>query len=200
MLYIKILAVVIAGYLIGSISSAILVGKFKGIDIRTKGSGNAGATNVTRVLGKKLGVVVFLIDFFKGVIACLVGFMVSHEVGVVCGFAAILGHNFPIYFGFRGGKGVSTSFGVILCLDWRIALILGTLELIMISTVKIVSVSSLTVFALLPVVTLILNMGTYYSNVIVTILLAILVFWRHRENISRLINGTENKFGQKRGE
>ncbi len=195
--YIKILAVVIAGYLIGSISSAILVGKIKGIDIRTQGSGNAGATNVTRVLGKKLGVVVFFIDFFKGVLACLIGFLVSHEVGVICGFAAILGHNFPVFFGFKGGKGVSTSFGVILCLDWRIALILGIVELVMICTLKIVSVSSLTVFALLPIVTFFLNKGEFYSNVIVTILLAILVFWRHRTNIERLINGTENKFGQK---
>jgi glycerol-3-phosphate acyltransferase PlsY len=102
-----------------------------------------------------------------------------------------------VYFGFKGGKGVSTSFGVILCLDWRIALILGAVELIMIATVKIVSVSSLTVFLLLPIVTFFLNSGAYYSNVVVMLFLAILVFWRHRSNIQRLLNGTENKFGKK---
>ncbi len=190
----KILAVIIA-YLIGSLNNAIIICKFKNVDIKSVGSGNAGATNTVRALGKKYGIAVFFLDFLKGVIAVLIGkyFGVQHY----CAVASVIGHVFPVYFGFRGGKGVSTSYGALALCDIRAAAILGILELILILTVKIVSLATLISFILLPVLVFVFSGFNINSMFVTSVILCVLIFFTHRTNIIRLINGTENKFGKK---
>ena len=196
----KILAIAIIGYLIGSISSAITMGKIYGIDIKKVGSGNAGATNVARSIGKWQGVVVFLFDFFKGAIAVLIASFISKEYAVLAGLFAIIGHNLPVYYGFKGGKGVSTTFGVLLAIDFKIGLIIGAGVLVLLFTTKIMSLSNLICFAFLPLTTYFINPGSNNINVYITALFAVLIYITHRENIKRLLNGTENKFGKKKTE
>lgn len=191
----KVLAVIFA-YIIGSISNAIIICKMKNVDIKSVGSGNAGATNTVRALGKKYGILVFLLDFLKGVIAVLVGKI--FQVEYVCAIACVLGHVFPVFFKFKGGKGVSTAFGVLALCDVKIALILGVLELILILTTKIVSLSTLITFVLLPVVVIFLNKFNVNTFFIYSLILGVLIIFTHRTNIIRLINGTENKFGKKK--
>ena len=192
---IKTVLFCVLAYLIGSINSSIIICKLKNVDIKKVGSGNAGATNTVRALGKKYGIIVFLIDFIKGVIPCVVAriFGCGETVSIV-GFLAILGHIYPVYFGFKGGKGVSTTFGVLTSVNIWVALVLGVLVLILIKTVKIVSLSVLITFVALPLTMYILNSYQTYINVFVSIVYTLLVFYTHRENIKRLLSGTENSF------
>ncbi|MBO5454546.1 MAG: glycerol-3-phosphate 1-O-acyltransferase PlsY [Clostridia bacterium] len=190
----KILAVIIS-YLIGSLNNAIIICKFKNVDIKSVGSGNAGATNTVRALGKKYGIAVFLLDFFKGAVSAGIGFIFGVEH--FCAVASIVGHVFPVYFGFKGGKGVSTSYGALAVCDIRVAAILGILELILILTTKIVSLATLISFVLLPVVVYLFNGFKIDYLFITSVILCIMIFFTHRTNIIRLINGTENKFGKK---
>ncbi|MBQ2897607.1 MAG: glycerol-3-phosphate 1-O-acyltransferase PlsY [Clostridia bacterium] len=196
----KILLIIVIGYLIGSISSAITMGKIYGIDIKKVGSGNAGATNVARSIGKWQGVVVFLFDFFKGAIAVLIASFILKDYAVLAGLFAIIGHNFPIYYGFKGGKGVSTTFGILLAIDFRIGIIIGAGVLVLLFTTKIMSLSNLICFAFLPLVTYFIDSGRGNINVYITMIFAVLIYFTHRENIKRLLNGTENKFGKKKQE
>lgn len=198
MLIFKILLIIIIGYLIGSISSAITMGKIYGIDIKKVGSGNAGATNVARCIGKWQGVAVFLFDFFKGAIAVWISTLILKEYAVLSGLFAILGHNFPIYYGFKGGKGVSTTFGILLAIDYRIGIIIGAAVLILLFTTKIMSLSNLICFAFLPLTTYFLNSGEGNINVYITAAFTLLMYYTHRSNIKRLLNGTENTFGKKK--
>jgi len=200
MTVLKILLIAAIGYFIGSISSAITMGKIYGIDIKKVGSGNAGATNVARSIGKWQGVVVFLFDFFKGAIAFLIASFISKDYAVVAGLFAIIGHNLPIYYGFKGGKGVSTTFGVLVAIDIRIALIVGIAVLVLLAITKIMSLSNLICFAFLPLVTYYINSGSGNINVYITAVFAVLIYITHRGNIKRLLNGTENKFGKKNQE
>ena len=193
----KVIAV-IAAYLIGSINNAIIICKFKNVDIKSVGSGNAGATNTVRALGKKYGIAVFFLDFLKGVISVLVGNF--FQVGFYCAIASVIGHVFPIYFGFKGGKGVSTAFGALALCDVRIALILGAVVLILILTVKIVSLSVLICYFLLPFLVLTLNGFVVNEFFYISILLSLIIYFTHRENIKRLLSGTENKFGNKKNQ
>ena len=186
------------GYLIGSVNTSIIVGKCYGVDIRTKGSGNAGATNAVRVLGKLPGILVFLGDFLKGLVACFLGSLLVQDLAVIAGAGAVLGHNFPVYFGFKGGKGIATSFGVLLFMDYRVAVIIGLICVVLIVTTRIVSLSSLIGFFLLPFVTFFVNPGPNFLYVYITAFLTILTFFAHRQNIVRLANGTENRFGSKK--
>lgn len=186
----------VLGYLIGSINSALVIGGVKGVDIRTKGSGNAGATNAVRVLGKKTGILVFFGDFLKGILACFVGFLLQKNQ-IYAGVFAVIGHVFPIYYGFKGGKGISTILGTLLFLDWKIFLITGVWMLLFIGITKIVSVSTLSGL----LVALVLFAIFYWDNyalVLGVLVLVVLSFVKHRENIKRLLNGTENKFGKKK--
>ena len=196
--YLFICFAVIAGYLIGSINSALVIGGFYGTDIRKQGSGNAGATNAVRVLGKKLGILVFFGDFLKGIIACFVGHLLFKNQ-LYAGVFAVVGHIFPLYYGFKGGKGVSTILGVLLFLDWKIFLITGALMLILISVTKIVSLSTLTGLLVAFLMFAFLHKGEYIL-IIGVLLLVVISFIKHKENIKRLINGTENKFGSKKRE
>ena len=187
----------VIGYLIGSINTALVIGSVMGVDIRNQGSGNAGATNAVRVLGKKVGIMVFFGDFLKGILACLIGWLIFKN-HLISGVFAIIGHVFPLYYNFKGGKGVSTVLGVLLFFDWKIFLICGIWMLLMIYLTKIVSISTLSGLVLSTVLSFILHNGENISYAI--LMLTIMIFITHRTNIKRILNGTENKFGKKKDE
>jgi glycerol-3-phosphate acyltransferase PlsY len=183
---------IVAGYLLGSLSSAIIVSHLMGLpDPRTQGSGNPGATNVLRTGGKKAAAITLLGDLLKGLIPVLIAKWMgaSLEVQLLVAGAAFLGHLYPVFFRFAGGKGVATAAGILMGLDWRIGLAaLGTWLLIF-KLKKISSLSALTATALTPLyIWLITGSGSF---TLFGILLAALVFWRHRSNIRKLLDGTE---------
>ena len=193
-------------YFIGSVSfSVIFSKKFAGFDVREKGSNNAGATNVLRTAGTKLAILTLLCDVLKGVVAILLAVIAgkiwkevnSELLKYLAGFFAILGHTFPIFFQFRGGKGVATALGVLITLNWKIGLICLIFALILIILTKMVSVGSILAAVLYPLLTIFMN-EFYIGTVIVSILIALLVIFNHRENIKRLKNGTENKISFKK--
>lgn len=206
-----IIAMVIA-YLLGSISfSYIIAKKIKKVDIRQHGSGNAGATNTLRVLGVGPAVTVLLLDAGKGVAAVYIAYWIVStelipvsasiaETGMItalAGLAAIMGHNWPIYYGFRGGKGVATTIGVVASLTFYPALISGIITFIIIWLTRYVSLGSLVFMFLTPLLTVTVfdyPISYFYLLCIV----AILSFWRHRSNIKRLLSGTESKIGEKK--
>ncbi|CAH1221315.1 Glycerol-3-phosphate acyltransferase [Paenibacillus plantiphilus] len=186
-------------YLLGSISFSILIAKwFKGIDIRSYGSGNAGATNTLRVLGKGPGAAVFLLDIVKGIAAVVLGYLLSDGqwTAVLCGLAAIVGHNWPIWFGFKGGKGIATTVGVMCSLALLPTLIAGLIAVAAIAATRYVSLGSL-LFALATPV-LILVWQKPYAFFWASLLLCIFAFVRHRSNIVKLLQGNENKLGARR--
>jgi glycerol-3-phosphate acyltransferase PlsY len=190
---------VIAGYLLGSISFSYLYGRlFKGIDIRNHGSGNAGATNTLRVLGKGPAIVVLLLDALKGVLAVCIGKMLgtAEWVVVLSGLAAIIGHNWPVYFGFRGGKGIATTVGVMASLCFLPTLYAGILGIILIAVTRYVSLGSLLLTAILPF--FIWGMGRPMEVLWASIIVCLFAFFRHRTNIAKLLQGKENKLGSKK--
>jgi glycerol-3-phosphate acyltransferase PlsY len=190
--------------LLGSVSFSFLVGKIlKGIDIRQHGSGNAGATNTLRVLGVGPGVAVLLLDVVKGIVAVLVArhFSDSELLSVLAGVAAISGHNWPIFFGFRGGKGIATTIGVTATLISLPALYAGIIGLSLIAITRYVSLGSLIFTLLMPIFLFIPGtQGKYHDVAVVTFAIIICVFawYRHRSNIGKLLNGTENKIFSKK--
>lgn len=202
---IEYILVSIIAYFIGSISfSVIFSRKFAGFDVRDKGSKNAGATNVLRTVGKKVAALTLLCDILKGVLAVVIAMIVGKiwdDIDVtilkyLAGFFAILGHTFPIFFEFRGGKGVATSLGVLLLLNWQIGLICLIFAIVLIIITKMVSVGSILAAVLYPILTIFMdefNLGV----VIISILIALLVIFNHRENIKRIKSGTENKISFK---
>ena len=201
--------IAIIAYLIGSVNfSVILSKKFAGFDVREKGSGNAGTTNMLRSVGKKAAAITLICDILKGVvaigIAILLGYIpeMNKELLLqIAGVAVILGHTFPVFFGFKGGKGVATSLGVLLLSNWQIGLICLVFTLVLMVLTRMVSVGSCAAAILFPVLTLFINehytvltegkSGNVYF--IYSVILAIIVLFNHRENIKRLLNGTENK-------
>lgn len=201
--------VAIIAYLIGSISFSIIFSKkIGGFDVREKGSKNAGATNVLRTVGKKAAILTLICDILKGVVAVLIALLIGNifktpDVSLlvqIAGIAVILGHTFPIYYGFKGGKGVATSLGVLFIINWQIALICLVFAIILIIITRMVSVGSITAAILFPVLTLFI-----YSNYIVdgnylafAIIVALIVAYNHRSNIKRIASGTENKIGAKK--
>lgn len=197
------IAAVAASYLLGSISFSILVAKWlKKIDIRQHGSGNAGATNTLRVLGKGPALAVFALDIAKGILAVWIGLWTGADAAawlpISCGLAAIVGHNWPIYFRFKGGKGIATTIGVMATLALVPAGIAGAIAIGAIALTRYVSVGSLLFAVLLPVAMGIFGHELYeVGGALAVALLAIL---RHRSNIVKLVNGTENKLGQRKGE
>ncbi|GBF72752.1 acyl-phosphate glycerol 3-phosphate acyltransferase [Paenibacillus sp. 598K] len=193
---------IVISYLLGSIAFSIVIAKWvKGIDIRQYGSGNAGATNTLRVLGKGPAVAVLLLDAAKGIGAVLIGRWLGAEgsewTAALCGLAAVLGHNWPIWFRFKGGKGIATTVGVMATLAFVPALLAGVLAILTIALTRYVSLGSL-VFALLtPVFVLVLQseMPSFWAGLAV----ALLAVLRHRKNLANLLQGTENKLGAKKG-
>jgi glycerol-3-phosphate acyltransferase PlsY len=181
----------IIGYLLGSVNSSVIVGRFYKIDIRTKGSGNAGLTNTLRVLGKKAAIFVLLGDILKGVIACLLGLLLVENGMPVAGTFAVVGHNWPVYFGFKGGKGVLTSAAVVFMLDWKIGLIVLGIFIITVALTRFVSLGSILAALAVPIGAFVGDKGALF--IVCTLVLAAMVLFRHRANMVRLWQGRENK-------
>jgi glycerol-3-phosphate acyltransferase PlsY len=186
----------IAGYLVGSINTSIIVGKAYGLDIRSKGSGNAGMTNTLRTLGKKAAVFVLAGDVLKGVIAYFIGYLITGAVigGIISGGAAVIGHNWPVYFGFKGGKGALTSITVLFLIDWRISLIALIFFIFIVFITKFVSLGSILAAMIIPVL-VILFKGNI-ELLIFSIILACMTVIKHKTNIKRLLDGTESKLSR----
>lgn len=204
------LAVCCLGYLFGSFPAGYFAGRIAGIDVRLAGSGNIGATNVLRVLGKPWGYTVFFVDAFKGFAAVRLTFFLaehlafarSHAVyfAILAGVMCVVGHTCPIWLRFKGGKGVATSAGVVFGLMPLAAVIIFLVWVVVFEITRYVSVASLVAASALPVVVVVLlrwqiveGIGLFYFSTA----LAILVVWRHRENFSRLLKGTEQRFNRK---
>jgi glycerol-3-phosphate acyltransferase PlsY len=191
---------IILSYLLGSISFSYLAGKFlKGIDIRQHGSGNAGATNTLRVLGKGPGISVFVLDIFKGVLAVWISAWLvpdSLKVEILCGVAVVVGHNWPVYFNFKGGKGIATTIGVMLTLSFLPVLFAGIIAIIVIIFTRYVSVGSLVFAVLLPL--FIWWLKEPNAILWISLVVAVFAFVRHRTNIVKLMQGRENKLSFKK--
>ena len=202
------LLIVIVGYLIGSIPSGYLVARTQGVDIRQHGSKNIGATNVLRVMGKKWGYLVFLCDSFKGFLAVKLGLLIAaHSLlspvlgGVIAAISCILGHNYTFWLGFKGGKGIATSGGVILAL-FPIPLIccVALVWVVVFYLGKYVSLASIAAAVALPFAVFLTVAKTgadFWTLFGFSVLIAAMAIWRHQSNIVRLVNGTESRFGKK---
>ena len=206
--------VAIIAYLIGSVNFSVLISKkMAGFDVREKGSGNAGTTNMLRSVGKKAAAITLVCDILKGVVSIVIAIIVGNVAKnldrelllQIAGIAVVLGHTFPIFFGFKGGKGVATSLGVLLMSNWQIGLICLVFAVVLMVLTRMVSLGSCAAAVLFPVLTLFINENytvltegkngsTYF---IYSVILAIIVLFNHRSNIKRILNGTENKLGSK---
>ena len=205
----------IIAYLIGSINFSVIISKkVAGFDVREKGSGNAGTTNMLRAVGKKAAAVTLICDVLKGVVAIGIAIILGNIVKdinrelliQVAGIAVVLGHTFPVFFGFKGGKGVATSLGILLLSNWQIGLICLVFGIVLIILTRMVSLGSCAAAVLFPVLTLFINEhytvltegksgSTYF---IYSVILAIIVLYNHRSNIKRILSGTENKISLKK--
>lgn len=203
--------VAIVAYLLGSISFSVIVSKkLAGFDVREKGSGNAGATNVLRSVGTKGAILTLLGDALKGVVAILFAILVgaiaknSDKALLVqiAGILVVIGHTFPIFFEFKGGKGVATALGVLLMTNWKIGLICLVFALVLMVLTRMVSMGSVGAAILFPVLTLFIHSNYTVSEgssyFIYSIILAVIVAFNHRSNIQRILNGTENKLSFKK--
>jgi glycerol-3-phosphate acyltransferase PlsY len=200
------IALLLFSYLIGSIPAGYIVGRFAGIDIRRVGSGNIGATNVVRVLGKKYGYPVFAFDFLKGFLAVAISLAVYDRApailnrdlcGILSGICSVLGHSFPVWLQFKGGKGVATSAGVIVALMPLAALIVGIVWVATFAISRYVSLASILAAVAMPIAAaFLLWAGQIRTLALVyfALVLAVLVVVRHRTNLSRLFQGTEPRF------
>ena len=192
------LLLIIAAYLLGSLSSAILVARAMGLpDPRTQGSGNPGATNMLRIAGKKAAALTLVGDFLKGLLPMLAGHLlgVSTLVLALTGLAAFLGHLYPVFFGFRGGKGVATALGVQFGLHWLIGLSVALLWLAVAKVGRISSLAALTSMALAPGVVWLVWPDR--NLVVMQLAITVLLFWRHRSNIHNLLTGREGRIGER---
>ena len=214
MIWAYILTAIIA-YLLGSISfSVIFTKKFAGFDVREKGSGNAGSTNMLRSVGKKAAAITLICDVLKGVVAIVISIILGNIIKdankelllQIAGVAVVLGHTFPVFFQFKGGKGVATSLGILLMSNWQIGLICLVFALVLMILTRMVSLGSCAAAILFPVLTLFINdhytvltegkQGNVY--LVYSIILAVIVLYNHRSNIKRILNGTENKLSFKK--
>ena len=206
--------VAVIAYLIGSINFSVLISKkMAGFDVREKGSGNAGTTNMLRSVGKKAAVITLFCDILKGVVSIVIAIIVGNIAKnldrelllQIAGIAVVLGHTFPVFFGFKGGKGVATSLGVLLMSNWQIGLICLVFAVVLMALTRMVSLGSCAAAVLFPVLTLFINQhytvltdgksGRVYF--IYSVILAIIVLYNHRSNIKRILSVTENKLSFK---
>ncbi len=209
----------VIAYLIGSINfSVIFSKKFAGFDLREKGSGNAGTTNVLRTVGKKAAALTLICDILKGIVAIgmaiLLGLIPDMDKDImvqVAAVAVVIGHTFPIFFKFKGGKGVATSLGILLMVNWQIGLICLVFGLVLIILTRMVSLGSVTAAILYPVLTVTLMGDTHYiaslgngevgkKYIVYSIILAVIILFNHRSNIKRILEGNENKISFKNPE
>ncbi|MCU7829623.1 MAG: glycerol-3-phosphate 1-O-acyltransferase PlsY [Candidatus Thiodiazotropha sp. (ex Myrtea sp. 'scaly one' KF741663)] len=191
---------VIGAYLLGSVSSAIIVCRLMGLpDPRTQGSNNPGATNVLRIGGKKAAAITLLGDSLKGFIPMLVAhlFEASPLVFALTGLAAFLGHLYPLFFGFKGGKGVATALGVQFGLHWGIGAGVGLIWLFMAKVVNISSLSALVSMAIAPLIVWLIWPSP--ALVMMQIAVTLILFWRHRSNIQNMLSGKEGKIAENNG-
>lgn len=208
---IRILLLII-GYIIGNIETGYIFGKLNKMDIRNYGSGNAGATNTLRVLGPKAGLIVFLGDFCKSLIPCLVvryifrdNVSLSYMYMLYIGLGVVLGHNFPFYLGFKGGKGVASTAGIIMALDIKIAAVCLAAFIVIVAVTRYVSLASIVVMIIFIGMSHLLVKTNYgFANgsspmefILLVVVIGFLSIFMHRANIKRLLSGTENKIGKK---
>lgn len=197
--------VALVAYLIGSINFAIIFSKkFAGFDVREKGSKNAGTTNVLRTVGKGAAALTLICDILKGVVAVLIAMLAANiwkdtdtvVLKYLAGLFAIIGHTFPVYYGFKGGKGVATSLGVLLIVNTQIGIICLSFALIIMIATRWVSLGSILAATLFPILTIF--MTDNFGGKVISILIGVLVIFNHRTNIKRLKDGTENKLSFKK--
>jgi glycerol-3-phosphate acyltransferase PlsY len=194
MLTATILALVL-GYLLGSIPFGLVITRAAGLgDVRKIGSGNIGATNVLRTGNKGLAALTLLADALKGTVAVFIGYNWGMEVGIAAGFAAFFGHLFPVWLGFKGGKGVATYLGVLIAFAWQAALAFALVWLAVAFATRYSSLSALIAAIVSPIVLYVLGLPTH---ALILAAMSIIVFIKHRPNIERLIAGTESKIGAK---
>lgn len=203
--------VAVIAYAIGSINfSVIFSRRFAGFDIREKGSGNAGTTNMLRSVGKKAAAITLVCDILKGLFAILVAYLfgkINSELDgallvQIAALCVVIGHTFPIFFEFRGGKGVATSLGVLLLINWQIGLICLIFALVIMAATRMVSAGSVSAAILYPILVL-FGVGKEYflvggNYIVFSLLLALVVVFNHRANIKRILSGTENKLSFKK--
>lgn len=210
---INYITVAIAAYLIGSISfSVIFTKRIAGFDVRERGSGNAGSTNVLRTAGKSVAFLTLICDILKGIVAIGIGILIGEIAKAddntravliqIAGICAIIGHTFPIFFGFRGGKGVATALGVLLIVNWQIGLICLIFALVIMAMSKMVSLGSIGAAILYPILCIFMSNnylvpGSHISYIIFGFCMAAVVLFNHRSNISRIASGNENKLSFK---
>lgn len=206
--------IAVIAYLIGSINFSIILSKrMAGFDIREKGSGNAGTTNMLRAVGKKAAVITLICDILKGVvsilIAVLAGKIVKNLDNVLlvqlAGIFVIIGHTFPVFFKFKGGKGIATALGVLLMINWQIGLICLIFALVLMALTKMVSVGSIAAAILFPILVAFIDQNyivqtsnSNWSYLVFSIIVALLVIFNHRANVQRILNGTENRLSFKK--
>jgi acyl phosphate:glycerol-3-phosphate acyltransferase len=206
----SLVAVALIGYTVGSFPTGYIVGRMAGIDVRTVGSGNVGATNVSRVLGKRFGYPVFVIDFLKGIVPVMISIFMAGKAdsistsadlyAAVGGGFSVLGHSFPIWLSFKGGKGVATSLGVLFAINWIAALVMCGVWVLVFRLTRYVSLSSIAAAIALPVaMTGMLFLHQLRSTIPIyfSVCLTAIVVARHRSNLSRLRHGTEPRFARK---
>ena len=204
-------AIALFSYLLGSLNFGVILSKMKGEDVREKGSGNAGTTNMLRNYGKGMAALTIIGDMLKVVIAILVSVFICKKLDIInetqsipmemlikclSGFFCVLGHIFPCFFGFKGGKGVATSGGMVFMIDWRIGLILLAVFIIVVIITKYVSLGSLIMAGLYP-----LLIYAFHQDIVaalISLVFTAIVFIAHRENIKKLKNHTENKISLKK--
>ena len=209
------IVMLIIAYLIGSVNFSVIISKkMAGFDVREKGSGNAGSTNMLRSVGKKAAAITLICDILKGVVAISIAIILGNIVKEInkellvqiAGVAVVIGHTFPVFFGFKGGKGVATSLGVLLMSNWQIGLMCLVFALVLMVLTKMVSLGSCAAAVLFPVLTLFINDNYTVLTVgkngnvyfIYSVILAIIVLYNHRSNIKRILSGTENKLSFKK--
>lgn len=218
---VSIIVVAVVAYLIGSISfSVIFTKRIKGFDVRERGSGNAGSTNVLRTAGKQVALLTLICDILKGVVAVgfaiLIGIIAQADNNTkaqlveIAGVFVVIGHTFPIFFGFKGGKGVATSLGVLLFINWKIGLICLVFALVVMALSKMVSLGSISAAILFPILCTFMTDNyivgineqgvneAHFSFIIFGIIMALIVVFNHRSNIRRLARGEENKISFKK--
>ena len=191
--------VALVSYFIGNFCSAYILGKiFKKEDIRESGSKNAGATNALRVFGIKIGIFAFILDVLKGILAVYIGNrLLGYNGMLIAAIFVVVGHNYPVFLRFKGGKGMATSIGVMLSLHWPTALVCIIIGVLVIAKTRYVSLGSITAAALVPIVGCIMNRPFNKEYFMTTLILAIMAVYRHRANIKRLINKEEFKIGER---
>ena len=204
---------VLIGYVFGLFQTAFIYGKMHGIDIRNYGSGNAGTTNMLRAVGKKAAVITLICDILKGVVTILIAVLAGKIVKnldnallvQLAGIFVIIGHTFPVFFKFKGGKGIATALGVLLMINWQIGLICLIFALVLMALTKMVSVGSIAAAILFPILVAFIDQNyivptsnSNWSYLVFSIIVALLVIFNHRANVQRILNGTENRLSFKK--